>query len=98
MPKPSSEASRVLGRRLRERRRQLKLNQEQVAERAGLNVSNYARIDRGHGNPTFHTLIRLASVLIMEPSDLVAGFTAAHLSPSPVRAPAGELRDHTAKE
>ncbi|WP_166806227.1 helix-turn-helix domain-containing protein [Cryobacterium cheniae] len=82
MPEPKSEASRILGVRLRRRRRQLSLNQEAVAHRAGLNVSNYARIDRGLGNPTFHTLIRLATVLGMEPGDLVTGFNADHLPPS----------------
>jgi len=61
MPDATSEASRLLGLRLRERRLALSLNQEAVALAAGLNVSNYARIDRGHGNPTFHTLIRLAT-------------------------------------
>ncbi|WP_166785654.1 MULTISPECIES: helix-turn-helix transcriptional regulator [Cryobacterium] len=82
MPEPTSEASRILGIRLRHRRRQLSLNQETVAHLAGLNVSNYARIDRGTGNPTFHTLIRLATVLGMEVSDLVTGFNADHLPPS----------------
>ncbi len=79
MPEPSSEASRILGDRLRLRRRQLSLNQEEVAHLAGLNVSNYARIDRGHGNPTFHTLIRLATVLGLEPGELMSGFSAEHL-------------------
>ncbi|HZK60141.1 MAG TPA: helix-turn-helix transcriptional regulator [Cryobacterium sp.] len=82
MPEPKSEASRVLGLRLRERRLALALNQETVAHLAGLNVSNYARIDRGQGNPTFHTLIRLAAVLGLEPSDLLVGFTAEQLPPT----------------
>lgn len=82
MPEPKSEASRILGLRLRERRLALSLNQETVAHLAGLNVSNYARIDRGHGNPTFYTLIRLAIVLGMEPSELLAGFTAEQLPPT----------------
>ncbi|WP_166789676.1 helix-turn-helix domain-containing protein [Cryobacterium fucosi] len=79
MPEPSCEASRILGDRLRLRRRQLSLNQEAVAHLAGLNVSNYARIDRGHGNPTFHTLIRLAAVLGLEPGDLMSGFSTGQL-------------------
>ncbi|GAB3121219.1 hypothetical protein GCM10027056_09240 [Glaciibacter psychrotolerans] len=75
---------------MRQRRRELSLNQEQVAQRAGLNVSSYARIDRGHGNPTFHTLIRLAGVLVIEPGELVAGFTAAHLVAAPDAWPSPE--------
>lgn len=77
-----SEASRMLGIRMRQRRLALDLNQETVAHLAGINVSNYARIDRGNGNPTFHTLIRLAVVLGMEPSELLADFTAEHLPPT----------------
>lgn len=82
MSDPKSEASRILGLRLRRRRRQLALNQEAVAHLAGINVSNYARIDRGHGNPTFHTLIRLATVLGLEPGELMSGFNAEQLPPT----------------
>ncbi|MBB5641831.1 helix-turn-helix domain-containing protein [Cryobacterium roopkundense] len=81
MPDVTSEASRLLGLRLRERRLALSLNQEAVALAAGLNVSNYARIDRGHGNPTFHTLIRLATVLQLDLSELLEGFGAGRLPP-----------------
>ena len=81
MPEPRSEASRLLGARLRQRRRELELNQESVAHRAGLNVSNYARIDRGTGNPPFHTLIRLADVLGLEVADLFTGLTKEQLPP-----------------
>ncbi|WP_081882213.1 helix-turn-helix domain-containing protein [Cryobacterium sp. MLB-32] len=79
MPDVTSEASRLLGLRLRERRLALSLNQEAVALAAGLNVSNYARIDRGHGNPTFHTLVRLAVVLDVDLSELLAGLNSALL-------------------
>lgn len=81
MPEPKSEASRLLGVRLRQRRGELELNQESVALRAGLNVSNYARIDRGNGNPTFHTLIRLADVLSLEVGELLTGLTREQLPP-----------------
>lgn len=82
MPEPKSEASRILGLRLRERRLQLSLNQEEVAHLAGLNASNYARVERGHGNPTFYTLIRLTMVLVMEPGELLAGLTSDQLPPT----------------
>ncbi|TDW30957.1 helix-turn-helix transcriptional regulator [Cryobacterium psychrophilum] len=72
----TSEASRLLGLRLRERRLALALNQEDVALAAGINVSNYARIDRGHGNPTFHTLLRLSHVLGIDLSALFSDFNA----------------------
>ena len=82
MPEPKSEASRVLGCRLRERRLTLELNQESVALLAGLNVSNYARIDRGYGNPTMYTLIRLAAVLQLELSELMVGLEVEQLPPT----------------
>src|SRR5680860_440678 len=76
MPDVTSDASRLLGLRLRERRVALSLNQEAVALAAGINVSNYARIDRGHGNPTFHTLLRLSRVLGVDLSMLLSDVTA----------------------
>ena len=82
MPEPKSEASRLLGRRLRERRLTLGFNQESVALLAGLNVSNYARIDRGFGNPTMYTLIRLAAVLQLELSELMTGLEVEQLPPT----------------
>ncbi|MDJ0349026.1 helix-turn-helix transcriptional regulator [Cryobacterium sp. PH29-G1] len=82
MREPKSEASRLLGIRLRERRLALGFNQESVALLAGLNVSNYARIDRGHGNPTMYTLIRLAAVLQLEVSELMIGLDVAQLPPT----------------
>src|SRR5680860_397619 len=99
MPDVTSDASRLLGLRLRERRVALSLNQEAVALAAGLNVSNYARIDRGHGNPTFHTLIRLAAVLELDLSELLYGFGARPLPPERgfgVRAPQAGLTPYSA--
>lgn len=82
MPEAKSEASHILGARLRTRRLELSLNQEDVANQAGMNVTNYARVERGYGNPTFYTLVRLAIVLVMEPGQLLAGLTSDHLPPS----------------
>ena len=82
MLESKSEASRLLGLRLRERRLALGFKQESVALLAGLNVSNYARIDRGHGNPTMYTLIRLAAVLQIELSELLAGLGVEQLPPT----------------
>lgn len=82
MPEPKSEASKVLGLRLREQRLTAAMSQEQVAHLAGLNSSNYARIERGHGNPTFSTLIRLAEVLGLEPQSLLVGITSKQLPPT----------------
>jgi transcriptional regulator with XRE-family HTH domain len=82
MPEAKSEASHILGARLRTRRLELALKQEQVANQAGMNLSSYSRVERGHGNPTFFTLVRLALVLAMEPGQLLAGLNPDHLPPS----------------
>ena len=37
-----------------------------------MNVSNFGKIERGLGNPNFHTLVRIASVLGIDPAVLVA--------------------------
>lgn len=44
---------------IREARRQAKLTQAQLAERAGTSQSTIAKLERGGGNPTFETLERV---------------------------------------
>ncbi len=53
----------VLGNLIRERRRGLKLTQDQLAERAKLHSISVARIETGMLNVTFNTLLRLATAL-----------------------------------
>lgn len=38
-----------------------------------MNVSNFGKIEHGLGNPNFHTIVRIASVLGIDPAVLVAG-------------------------
>lgn len=79
MPAPSSEASRIVGERIKAERLRLALSQDEVAHLAGMNVSNYGKIERGIGNPVLHTLVRISAVLDIDPAQLVAGLTADHL-------------------
>ena len=78
---PASVASRVVGERFRERRLELGSSQEEVAHLAGLNMSNYGKIERGLSNPTMHTLVRIAAVLDIDPGTVIAGLTADDLPP-----------------
>ncbi|CAN5542152.1 hypothetical protein BH10ACT7_BH10ACT7_12430 [soil metagenome] len=73
MPKALSVAARVLGERIRAERQKLGVSQDDVANLAGINVSNYGKIERGLSNPTFHTVIRIAAVLDIDPAVLVKG-------------------------
>lgn len=82
MPRYLSEAARVLGERVREHRTKFALSQDDVANLAGLNVSNYGKIERGLSNPTFHTVLRIASVLGIDPAVLVEGLDASTLPPA----------------
>jgi transcriptional regulator with XRE-family HTH domain len=72
MVEPVSEASRLLGDRLRDLRLKNACSQEEIANLASMNVSNYGKIERGLGNPELHTLIRLASVLGVDVAELLA--------------------------
>jgi transcriptional regulator with XRE-family HTH domain len=48
---------------LRELRAERGHTQEDLAHRAGLTVAAFARIERGHANPTWTTVRRLAAAL-----------------------------------
>lgn len=81
VPDPASEASRLFGERVRTERLRLGLSQDEVAHLAGMNVSNYGKIERGIGNPVLHTIVRLAAVLDADPAAFVSGLGADHLPP-----------------
>lgn len=51
---------------LKERREQLGVTQEQLAELADVALRTIKALDSGKGNPTVSTLIKLADVLGME--------------------------------
>lgn len=46
--------------------------QEDLAHRAGLTVAAFARIERGHANPTWTTVRRIAVALEVSLADLAA--------------------------
>lgn len=73
MPEPLSEAARVMGERLRVERIRIGASQEDIAHLAGMNVSNYGKIERGLGNPTMHTLVTIAGVLGVDPGAILTG-------------------------
>jgi len=52
--------------RLKARREQLGVTQEQLAELATVALRTVKELDSGKGNPTVRTLIKLADVLGME--------------------------------
>ncbi len=59
-PIPADRALAITLRRLRTERGD---TQEDLAHRAGLTVAAFARIERGHANPTWTTVRRIAGAL-----------------------------------
>ena len=48
---------------IKERRRQLKLNQQDLAEMAGISLATVKDIERGAGNPSWSTVEKICEVL-----------------------------------
>jgi transcriptional regulator with XRE-family HTH domain len=87
----TSVAAKVLGERLRERRENLDLSQEDVAHMSAMHVSNYGKIERGLANPSLHTILRIASVLEVDPGIVIAGLSGDMVTSRPHKLTAAEL-------
>jgi transcriptional regulator with XRE-family HTH domain len=72
MAKKDSEQIRDVGRRVGEIRLGLGVTQEETAERLGISLKGYQRIERGLENMTIRRLVRVADVLGVRPIDLFA--------------------------
>jgi transcriptional regulator with XRE-family HTH domain len=88
-PQQDKELAKAIGRRARAARTALGLTQAEVAERVPLAAEVYGRLERGGMLPSVPTLMRLASVLSVEPSALVG----ASDTPAMIRDAAGPGRD-----
>jgi transcriptional regulator with XRE-family HTH domain len=91
MPHAKSEAATLFGERVRMRREELALSQEDVATLAEMHVSNYGKLERGLANPNFHTIIKVATALNIDPAKLVTGLDADMLPYREHRLTAAEL-------
>jgi transcriptional regulator with XRE-family HTH domain len=61
--KPRSPGHAALGEAIRRLRLEAGLSQEQLAERAGTDLTQIGGIERGVRNPSYTTLLRLAAAL-----------------------------------
>ena len=68
------QLAQSIGRAAREARNELKLTQEDAAERTGVSAEFYARIERGNALPSVPTLARISSALGVS-ADLMLGQT-----------------------
>jgi transcriptional regulator with XRE-family HTH domain len=55
-----------IGKRIRERRKNLKITQPYLADVAKISVNTLYKIERGEGNPTLDILEKIADVLGLE--------------------------------
>lgn len=60
----------TLGQQVRALRRQRRLTQEQLAELAGVSLQHIGEIERGQGNPTLNSLVKLSDALDISLSEL----------------------------
>lgn len=58
---------------------------------AAMHVSNYGKIERGSANPSLHILLRIASVLEVDPGVLISGLSGDMVTARPHKLTAAEL-------
>lgn len=78
-PLPGKQDRRELlefGKRVRARRKDLRLSQEQLGERSGLHRTYVGHVERGEVNPTLRNVLLLAEALETDASELVRGLRA----------------------
>ena len=68
---PVSPAAQAFGERVRDRRRALKLSQEQLADASGLHWTFVGQVERGRRNLSLHNILKLAEGLQVDPGELV---------------------------
>jgi transcriptional regulator with XRE-family HTH domain len=71
MPEPLSDATRVLGERVRAQRHALGLSQEGLADRCGVHWTFLGQVERGRRNLSLHNLLKIAGGLGTDPAELV---------------------------
>lgn len=61
-----------IGKKLKDARKKLGLKQSDVAEKAGISVNYYARIERNEENPTIETFERVLKALKLKSADVLS--------------------------
>jgi len=65
------KAKEKLGENIRKVRTKADWTQQQVADRAGMHVNYYARIERGEENPSFETLEKIMKALKIKSKEVM---------------------------
>ena len=72
-PAATSKVLAIFGSRVRVRRQDLGLSQEDLADVSGLHRTYIGSLERGERNISLANVVRLASALQLDPSELVKG-------------------------
>ena len=75
MPRVATDAAAKIGRNIAELRQAVSLTQDQVAAATGIDSSNIRAYENGRAMPNIQSLLRIASALGAEPSDLLENVT-----------------------
>lgn len=62
-----------IGQQIRERRKDLKINQAKLARLSGIGLNSLSRLESGKGNPTLESLQKIAEVLGFELKFVIKG-------------------------
>ena len=65
----------MVGQRIRDAREACGYSIALAAQYAGMDVTNYSRIERGDANPTLHSLIKIAHALDTDAGHFTTGLT-----------------------
>lgn len=65
----------IIGNRIKSRRNELKITQEELANELGMTSFYLSKIENGHAHPTLDTLSVIANQLDIELSILIAGIS-----------------------
>ncbi|GAA2834937.1 helix-turn-helix domain-containing protein [Leucobacter komagatae] len=75
MPRLHSPAAKTIGLRIREARQALGISMEDLSHLSELSLTSVGKIERGTQSPSAETLVRIASVLEIDPGSLISGLT-----------------------
>jgi transcriptional regulator with XRE-family HTH domain len=73
MPLPHPRPNQLFGERVRGFRARIGLTQEQLGRAAGMHRTYIGGVERGERNVSLHNILKLATALRVDASDLVTG-------------------------
>ena len=75
MSRLHSPAAQTIGSRIREARRALGISMEDLSHLSELSLTSVGKIERGTQSPSAETLVRIATVLEIDPGSLISGLS-----------------------